>query len=440
MVSVCCNVLASSAVSGFSWSGEMIDSEDKKFDGGVGEGSSEATKLFEVTVALLTSLLPGEEGPYAREYVQALHRGGGVENMLRWLRGGDRAFDAVGRVGGAKTLSAVAAVVRFLHTASASSIDVARHLHFTCGVSRALCNGLGGYVGDSTAESRGYVVVLKNRADEAGSGLGGELNYKKSFLEDPAFAVWIKVIKSVSAGVSVCGDDAAAGAVNFLCQHSEVFLRCLALTPSVGGGKYTVQGLEEVGAICELVSVLASRAEAWRRVKEVGGAEKLISSIMLLTRDLCCFLGSSVIAREILGGRGQTPTSRHEAISFAHSASSSILAVTAEDQTMAGGGGSIDSVFHKRIERLAGSALLHCVSAVTRAHPANSCLVRFTPEESAALNLNSCVSVGSMVGVRFGGGLEGGGEERFGEVSERRRKGQPSEVEPINARATLHHR
>ena len=102
--------------------------------------------------------------------------------------------------------------------------------------------------------------------------------------------------------------------MDFLCQHSEIFLRCLAVTPTVGGGKYTVQGLEEVVAICELVSVLASREDAWRRVKEVGGAEKLLASIMVLTRDLCCFLGSSVIAREILGGSGQTPTSRHEAI------------------------------------------------------------------------------------------------------------------------------
>ena len=313
MVSVCCNVLASSAVAGFSWSGgDVIDSEDKKFDG-VKEGASEAAKLFEVTVALLTSLLPGEEGPYAREYVQALHRGGGIENMLRWVRGGDSAFGA-GGAGGAKPLSAVAAVVRFLHAASASSIDVARHLHFTCGVSRALCNGLGAYVGGNTAENRGYVVLLKNSADKGGAGMGGELNFKKSFVEDAAFAVWIGVIKSVSAGVSVCGDDAAAGAVDFLCQHSETFLRCLAVTPSFGGGKYTAQGLEEVGAICELVSVLASREEAWRRVKEVGGAEKLLSNIMQLTHDLCCFLGSSVIAREILGGSGQTPTSRHEAI------------------------------------------------------------------------------------------------------------------------------
>ena len=85
--------------------------------------------------------------------------------------------------------------------------------------------------------------------------------------------------------------------------------------------------------------------------------------------------------------------------------------MTSEDQ-IRGGGGSIDSVFHKRIERLASEALLHCISAITRAHPANSCLVKFNPEESAALNLRECVGVGSMVGVRFGGGLEGGGEER----------------------------
>ncbi|GMH94863.1 hypothetical protein TrST_g7749 [Triparma strigata] len=420
MVTVCCGVLSSGSVSSSTSSSMDLENEDKKIDERQSTAGSEAAKLFEVTVALLTSLLPQEEGPYAREYVQAIKRGTGVENMLRWVGSGENAWSGVG----ASVAEGTGAVVNFLRTASASSADVAMHLNADVGVCRALCNGLGGYKG--TCEHRGYVVVLKN--DEKG-GLGGELSYKKSFVADPSFGVWIDVIKAVSCGVSAAGDNpgVSVGAVEFLCQYAELFLKCLGSAIPTNGNKFTVQGLLEISAICDLLSVLASSEEGWKRVKEMGGVgDKLIASIINVTRDLCCFLGSSVIARQILGSSGQTPTSRHEAISYAHSASSSILAVTPTDQSDAtivaggprasGSGAAFDSVFHRKIEELASSALLHCVAAITRSHPANRSYVGFTVEESSMLDLTSCVKVGSMVGVRFGGGSGVGGGEQLGEV------------------------
>ncbi|GMH49713.1 hypothetical protein TrLO_g15994 [Triparma laevis f. longispina] len=416
MVTVCCSVLSSSAVSSYSSSSMDMDMcEDKKIDSS--STQTESIKLFEITVALLTSLLPSEEGPYAREYVHSIKRGSGVENMLRWVGAGEGAWNKnSGSPEGTK------AVVNFLHTASASSADVALHLNVNVGVCRALCNGLGGY--KNTCEHRGYVVVLKN--DEKG-GLGGELSYKKSFVEDPSFGVWIDVIKAVSCAVSAAGDNPtlSIGAVEFLCQYAELFLKCLDSAIPTNKSKFTVQGLLEISAICDLLSVLAESEEGWKRVKEMGGVgDRLIASVINVTRDLCCFLGSSVIARQILGSSGQTPTSRHEAISYAHSASSSILAVTLKDQSeaavVAGGpraaGNAFDSVFHRKIEELASNALLNCVAAVTRSHPANRSYVGFTVEDSSMLDLTSCVNVGSMVGVRFGGGSGVGGGEQFGEV------------------------
>ena len=86
-------------------------------------------------------------------------------------------------------------------------------------------------------------------------------------MEDPSFGVWIDVIKAVSCAVSAAGDNPtlSIGAVEFLCQYAELFLKCLDSAIPTNKSKFTVQGLLEISAICDLLSVLAGSEEVRSR-------------------------------------------------------------------------------------------------------------------------------------------------------------------------------
>ena len=436
-----------------------------------------ALDLLKVTMSLLTVLLPSsEQSPsYAREYTDALRSGDGVKSILSHLQAAS-AFAASSTLKGsdddAKSLqnnegiSVTSLILSLLFSASSSSQQITAHLTEQ-GLHRSLCtnellrraNEKWSRLTKENWHKRGYNMIV-----ETGEGGGVTAGYdyldsspvyKRVAMVDPVHGIWLLAIKTCSSMLSMGGGgfEGQGGdfvgsvgvtsdtAVDFLCTYGGAFLSCLQVGP-YNGARYTELGLKEQACIFELLSVVCNNSSTLRRFKHVAGdlSVSLLDRCSIVARDLCSFLGSSVVAREILRvGHAPLfgPSARHDAVSHAHHASSSIVAMTKEDKEGLGSGGAgrsrggpgalggkavnignFDNSFGRKIEALAATCLLHAIETITRSHPAASSFVKFSVEESKNLNLGSVARIGANVGVRCGLGVGGerGGGERFGEI------------------------
>jgi hypothetical protein len=401
-----------------------------------------ALELLRTCVTLLTTLLPvADHLQNGRDFSNALRRGGGVQAILSHLTAASTcAALSSGLPAGDRqnALHATKAIFCLLAAASTSSHEVATLLTEE-GVQREICTNIllkeattaWGELSQKDRHTRGYVSVV----EEEGGGKKGQYayleqtKYTRSQLLDQVHSTWKLAIHTVSNLLKVGGGGfAAAATVDFLCTYAPAF-EAGCSCGYFAGTRYTAAGLSEVAAVLELLSVVCGDELAVRKFQTSGGGlyERLLNLSIVVSRDVCAFLGSSTIARQVLGGdRGKgggkkgggqssgeqqrklwygedsgaseniivsgqgVQSNRHDAISHAHHASGCIVAMTNSDKKLLGqeggrrGVGSFDSDFGRKMETLASRCLFFSVAAISKAHPALKGFVTFSVRPSQA--------------------------------------------------------
>ncbi len=264
---------------------------------------------------------------------------------------------------------------------------------------------------------RGYIEVV----DETRN---------RSNVVDPVHSIWKLAIRTVSNLLHVGdGSLASESTVDFLCLYGDALITgCL-----VAGTRYSGSGLSEMSAILELLNAVCGDEDVSKKFQSCGGGLylRLLNKAMEVSRDVCTFLGSSTIAREVLGSAAASPNKKpdrsmeyniSEINSHAHGCQGCVAPMTKEDKELLNGPSdkkvdrkkkvdkkgakTYDSDFGRKMEMLASRCLFFAVSAVSRAHPATKSFVTFSPQESSTLNVKGAVENGTRVAVRqdvFGG-------------------------------------